>query len=340
MASTACIPPAPAPGDAVGLRERARGALLGLAVGDALGGMFEAQSASAIRTRFPAADRLIAYPQEEIWYTDDTQMTIALAEALYANGEIVEADLCRAFAGNYVPARGYGFGARRVLEAMEEGRDDEVGGRLFGGQGSFGNGAAMRVAPVGALYHETDRAARLRRVADAQAAITHTHVLGRQGATLQAAAVAAAFRRDPADGELDREAFLEEVIDAVGPLEEWYREGLNDVRTLIRDWQPRWEAAEVLQCGIEAHLSVPAALYAFLARPDRFEAAVSYAVRLGNDTDTVGAMCGAIAGAYHGASAIPSYWTAAMENGETGRDYITALANRLFETWQRLPPSL
>ena len=105
-----------------------------------------------------------------------------------------------------------------------------------------------------------------------------------------------------------------------------------------RDWQPRWEAAEILQCGIEAHLSVPAAIYAFLARPDNFTAAVGYAVRLGNDTDTVGAMCGAIAGAYHGASTIPDNWLAAMENGETGRDYITALGDRLFETWQRLPP--
>ena len=48
------------------LQDRFRGCLLGLAIGDALGGMFEAQSADGIRTRFPTTDRLIAYPTEEI----------------------------------------------------------------------------------------------------------------------------------------------------------------------------------------------------------------------------------------------------------------------------------
>ncbi|HET6878646.1 MAG TPA: ADP-ribosylglycohydrolase family protein, partial [Pirellulales bacterium] len=56
------------------LEDRFEGCLFGLAVGDALGGRFEAQEAEAIRVRFPTADSLIAYPSEEIWYTDDTQM--------------------------------------------------------------------------------------------------------------------------------------------------------------------------------------------------------------------------------------------------------------------------
>ena len=61
-------------------------------------------------------------------------------------GEIVEEVLCRAFVANYVPSRGYGRGARAVLEAMEDGRDyRSVADQHFPG-GSFGNGAAMRVA--------------------------------------------------------------------------------------------------------------------------------------------------------------------------------------------------
>jgi ADP-ribosylglycohydrolase len=95
------------------LKDRFEGCLLGLAVGDALGGKFEAQSADAIRARFPSAGQLIAYPQEEIWYTDDTQMAIGVCEALIERGEIVEEALCRAFVANYLPARGYGRGARR-----------------------------------------------------------------------------------------------------------------------------------------------------------------------------------------------------------------------------------
>ena len=94
------------------LKDRFEGCLLGLAVGDALGGKFKAQSADAIRARFSTAEQLIDYPREEIWYTDDTQMAIGVGEALLERGEIVEDILCRAFVANYVPSRGYGQGAQ------------------------------------------------------------------------------------------------------------------------------------------------------------------------------------------------------------------------------------
>jgi poly(ADP-ribose) glycohydrolase ARH3 len=341
------------------VRDKFRGALLGTFAGDVVGAPVEGWDEERLNQALEAYGDLAPddperdqyrplfglltgepMPPGSARYTDDTEMMISVAESLAEHPEFDGAHLASRFVANFHEFRGYGMGAFGLIIELRNGEPwDEVGGRLFGGQGSFGNGAAMRAAPVGALYHAPGHVARLRRVADAQAAITHTHPLGRQGAVLLAAAVAAALRREPgADGELDREAFLDEVTEAVGGLEDWYREGLNDVRSLIRDWQPRWEAADVLQCGIEAHLSVPAAIYAFLARPDRFEAAVAYAVRLGGDTDTVGAMCGAIAGAYHGASAIPENWTAAMENGAAGRDYVAALADRLFDTWLALPP--
>jgi poly(ADP-ribose) glycohydrolase ARH3 len=101
-----------------------RGCLLGLAVGDALGGRFEAQSADSLRQRFPTVERLIDYPNDELWYTDDTQMTIGVAETLVAHGSLVESELCTAFVANYVPSRGYGRGWRAGLEGMGEGRDD------------------------------------------------------------------------------------------------------------------------------------------------------------------------------------------------------------------------
>src|SRR5262245_35044097 len=101
----------------ISLRDRFRGCLIGQAVADALRGLFEAQSPDHLRRRFPSVEALVAYPTEEIWYTDDTQMAIGVAEALVARGEIVESELCRAFVANYVPSRGYGRGARAVLEA-------------------------------------------------------------------------------------------------------------------------------------------------------------------------------------------------------------------------------
>ena len=136
------------------LQGRFRGCLLGLAVGDALGGRFEARTAEHIREKVPTVAALVEYPQDELWYTDDTQMAIGVAEALLDHGQIVEEHLCRAFVANYVPSRGYGWGARAVLDAMEEGRDyRQVAAAHFPG-GSYGNGAAMRVAPVGLLFRD------------------------------------------------------------------------------------------------------------------------------------------------------------------------------------------
>jgi len=133
----------------ISLQERFHGCLIGLAVGDALGGRFEAQSSDHIRRRFPSADHLINYVTDDIWYTDDTQMAIGVSETLEQHGEIIETHLCQAFADNYTPSRGYGLGARKVLNAMESGGDYKmVAARHFPG-GSYGNGAAMRVAPVG-----------------------------------------------------------------------------------------------------------------------------------------------------------------------------------------------
>lgn len=201
------------------LPDRFRGCLLGLAIGDALGGKFEAQTTEAIRTRFCSTEALFAYPQEEIWNTDDTQMAIGVTETLVAHGEIVEARLCEAFVANYVPSRGYGRGARAVLEAMEEGRDYRaVAERYFPG-GSYGNGAAMRVAPVGLLFRD-DRD-RLWEQARLSALPTHVHPLGIEGAQLLALAVALASHAS----RFDRDAFFAALLSASQSPE--YRERID-----------------------------------------------------------------------------------------------------------------
>jgi poly(ADP-ribose) glycohydrolase ARH3 len=218
------------------LADRFRGCLLGLAVADALGGRFEAQAAGAIRARFPTAAALLDYPQDELWYTDDTQMTLGVAEALRDHGAIVEDRLCAAFVANYVPSRGYGWGARAVLDAMEDGQDYRaVAARHYPG-GSFGNGAAMRVAPVGLLFG--DDPARLLEQARLSALPTHTHPLGVEGARLLALAVGLASRA----GRLDREEFFAALLSACETAE--YREklGRRPRRAGPRTWR-RWATA-------------------------------------------------------------------------------------------------
>jgi poly(ADP-ribose) glycohydrolase ARH3 len=304
------------------LRDRFMGCLLGLAIGDALGGKLEAQDADAIRSRFPTTQTLIEYPQEEIWYTDDTQMTIGVAETLVAHGQIVEEHLCQAFVANYVPSRGYGRGARAVLKAMEDGRDHrQVAEQYFPG-GSYGNGAAMRVAPVGLAFR--DDHTRLREQARLSALPTHRHPLGIEGAQVLASAVAQASHAE----KLDRQAFFDELLGACQSAE--YRAKLEQAAATS-------SPQELAPLGnrIDALHSVPTAIASFALTPDSFEETISNVIFLGGDTDTLAAMAGAISGAYLGANRLPQRLVRLLESSPKGRAYLQELAVRLFDVYRR-----
>jgi poly(ADP-ribose) glycohydrolase ARH3 len=299
------------------LKDRFEGCLLGLAVGDALGGKFEAQSADAIRGRFATTEQLIAYPQEEIWYTDDTQMMIGVCEALLERGEIVEDVLCRAFVTNYVPSRGYGRGARAVLESMEDGRDyRQVAEQHFPG-GSFGNGAAMRVSPIGLFFRDDRR--RLWEQARLSALPTHLHPLGIEGAQLLALAVALCSRME----RFDRAGFFTELLAACES--EVYR-----VKLVAAARVQSLDGLAELGNRIEALHSVPTAIASFALTPESFEKTISHVIFLGGDTDTLSAMAGTLSGSYLGASRLPGRLVGLLESSPKGQKYLRQLAERLF----------
>jgi poly(ADP-ribose) glycohydrolase ARH3 len=304
------------------LKDRFAGCLLGLAIGDALGAKFEAQSADSIRARFSSVEQLIAYPQEEIWYTDDTQMAIGVAETLVADGEVIEEHLCRAFVANYVPSRGYGRGARAVLEAMEDGRDHrQVAERYFPG-GSFGNGAAMRVAPVGLLFRD-DRT-RLWEQARLSSLATHVHPWGIEGAQLLALAVALCSHSDL----FDRAAFFSELLSACESAQ--YRAKIAEASRV---------QAPVHLSGlgnrIEALHSVPTAIASFALTPESFEETISNVVFLGGDTDTLAAMAGALSGAYLGIGCLPARLVGLLETSPKGSAYLKQLSEHLLAVYYR-----
>ncbi len=172
------------------LLQRFEGALLGGAIADALGGRFEARPADSIRSQYPTPLALVENTTGELWYTDDTQMTLGVAECLIECGRIDEPTLCRRFVANYVPSRGYGRGTRVIIEAMEDQGDYQAVATSYFPDGSFGNGAAMRVAPVGLFFH--DHPERLLEAARLSALPTHSHPLAIDSARLQALAVALA----------------------------------------------------------------------------------------------------------------------------------------------------
>lgn len=250
-------------------------------------------------------------------------MMIGVAETLAEHHSILENHLCAAFVANYVPARGYGRGARKVLEAMEDGKDyRRVAATVFPG-GSHGNGAAMRVAPVGLLF--CDDYERLWEQARASAVPTHVHPLGIEGAQLLALAVAIASRRQ----EIDRGSFFAELLSRCSSDE--FREKLVAASEVTA-----FGELVSLGNGIEALESVPTAIACFALSPTSFETSVANAVFLGGDTDTIAAMTGAIAGAFLGAGAIPGQLLEILEDQGKGRTYISGLAKRLSEAYEAM----
>ena len=302
------------------------GALLGTFCGDALGMPVEGKTADQIRTEHGRIADLLEARLGRGTYTDDTEMMIGVAESLLRRRGFDGQDMARALADHFDEARGYGLGAQKAIGLIRKGTPwDEVGPLVFA-EGSFGNGGAMRVAPVALLY--ADDPDRLTIVAADTARITHSNELGIEGATLQAHAVAMALRL--AGKSLSPTGFLRALEDHIGVYGgRPYRSKLSLASRLLARGASAEDVVAELGNGVTAVDSVPTAIYAFAANLFSFEDAVCWAVNLGGDTDTIGAMTGAIAGAFHGVGAIPRRWTDGLENGERGRDYVADLADRL-----------
>jgi poly(ADP-ribose) glycohydrolase ARH3 len=294
------------------LRSKFVGCLAGSAVGDALGSSFEGSWISEVKTeRFSGR------------WTDDTHMMIGVAESLIANKGFDGSHMAQTFIKHYErePWRGYASGPPRVFRWIRSGVAwNEAAKRLFGGAGSYGNGAAMRVAPVGVFCHDDPE--QLRFVAYGQSRITHVHELGMEGAAIQAYAVALAVNAD-SSSELDSHAFLGKLKDFTH--NEVYKGKLERVWKLLGETN-KVRVVRELGNGVEAYNSVPTAIYCFLRNWGSFEDSVLYAISLGGDTDTIGAMTGAISGTYHGVEAIPERWKSGLERG----DYIEELAEKLW----------
>jgi ADP-ribosylglycohydrolase len=157
--------------------------LEGLSTGDAFGELF-----FTISPHHTSPGNL----PKTIWpWTDDTHMALSIVEVLKTYGHIEQDALARAFARRYQeePYRGYGGGAARLLHQVAAGSDWRTISPALFGTGSYGNGAAMRVAPLGGFFYQDLR--QVIKEAQLSAEITHAHPEGQAGAI--AVAVAAAI---------------------------------------------------------------------------------------------------------------------------------------------------
>jgi poly(ADP-ribose) glycohydrolase ARH3 len=306
--------------------DRCVGSLLGTACGDILGAVVEGWAASEIRQKFGQVRDFAESSRGFGCYTDDTQMTLALATSLVESGRVDTAHVSAQYADFYQPWRGYGGAAHRVMRLLADGGDYRGTGRLQFPDGSFGNGGAMRIAPVGLAYRHAAADMLAEAVEDALLC-THVHPEAIDGALVQAKAVAIAATTEP--GSFDPAGVVEMLAAAcrtetmqakLAALADGLRQQDDDLFVIAR-----------VGNGIRASQAVAAALWAFLRYGTQPEECVIRAVNFGGDTDTIGAMAGALAGALHGSSWIPVRWHDNIENGAHGRDEIVSVARRLAE---------
>ncbi|GAA2614817.1 ADP-ribosylglycohydrolase family protein [Dactylosporangium fulvum] len=271
----------------------------GLSVGDALGAQFFVPG-----TTLDDLTDGTAPPGSWPW-TDDTEMACSLAGELHRHGTIDQDRLARAFAEHCEPYRGYGGGAVVVLHRIRDGVPWRDAARdAFDGQGSMGNGAAMRVAPLGALHAGDSRTAALEALRSAE--VTHAHAEGVLGAVAVAVAAAAAgwarlVRNPPRPPEL-RDAVLAYLVDSQ------VRHGVEQARRLLG--RSVAEAAYELGNGsrVLAQDTVPFALWVAATHLADYPAAVLSCVEAGGDVDTTAATAGGIVAAHTGRAGIPPLW--------------------------------
>lgn len=288
--------------------DRALDALDGLSVGDAFGEQFFIEPAVALK-RIRQRD----VPPPPWPWTDDTAMALSIVPILNRFGAVHPDVLAASFGTTfrYDPWRGYGAAMHNLLPRYVEGNEwRELSPALFSGAGSFGNGAAMRVAPLGAYFAED--IGRAAQEAERSAVITHAHPEGVAGAVAVAVAAAIAASDAVSASTPDRRTFLDTVLDHLP--ESQVRDGV--VRALsLPDSSSAAEAAAVLGDGgqITAQDTVPFCLWCSSRHLDDYAAALWETVSVLGDRDTNCAIVGGIVGARVGLDAIPQAWFLARE---------------------------
>lgn len=296
------------PADHVERFSRALLSLHGVALGDGIGEMMFGRPDRA--RDMIKQDQLPAGPW---WHTDDTEMAISIVEVLRLLGTIHQDSLAKQFAWRYQrePDRGYGSGARHQLRMMLEGADWRATSRdAFSGQGSMGNGSAMRVAPVGAWF--ADDLDRVAQEARASAIVTHMHSEGVAGAIAIAVAAAMAWRlRNDRSPDAMAEFFNE--VHKRTPESETRRGIAHAFK--IRHLESPESAARFLGngAGITCPDTVPFTIWAAAKYLTNFREAMAATASVGGDVDTNCAIVGGIVALSADWNGIPADWLSQME---------------------------
>nr|WP_308113784.1 ADP-ribosylglycohydrolase family protein [Kineosporia corallincola] len=275
-------------------------------MGDALGAQFFVPGNSF-------DDLLAGRPPAAPWpWTDDTEMACSVVAELSAGGALDQDRLATAFAQRHEPYRGYGAGSIVLLRQLRDGASwRKAAPAAFDGQGSMGNGAAMRVAPLGAFHATDPRTAALEAMRSAE--ITHTHPEAILGAVAVAVAAAHAGATRLAGERPEPARLLDAVLDVL--VESRVRAGVERARGML--------GASVAEVAYElgngarvlAHDTVPFTLWAAATYLHDYPAAITACVEAGGDVDTTAAIVGGIVAAFTGTggNGVPHAWLTARE---------------------------
>ena len=298
------------------VEDRARGTLLGLAVGDAVGTTVEFRERGTFK---PLTDMVGGGPfklQAGQW-TDDTSMALCFADSLLTQGAFDPVDQLERYARwrreGYLSSTGRCFDiGGTVSEAL---RTFERSGNPRSGPTSpnrAGNGSIMRLAPVVLAFHP-DRIA-IDRYAAESSVTTHGAPEAVASCRILGGIVGAMLA---GDGKA-------EALSTVRPAD-WMSPRLRQIAAA----EYRGNGAEEVRGSGYAVDSLEAALWSF-ERTESFEAAILLAANLGDDADTTAAVCGQLAGAFYGASGIPARWRDKVAMGAMIEEWALRLLRAAF----------
>ena len=305
---------------------RLQGLLLGTAVGDALGLPLEGLSPRRAGRLFPGEPRMRLLPGTGL-VSDDTEHTLLVAASLCRHPDDAQAfarDLARGLRWWLLalPA-GVGWATLRATLKLWLGVPPARSGVW-----SAGNGPAMRVALLGAFL--ADRERQLEAHVRAATVLTHRDPRALVGA-LAVARLAAAIM---AGAPLSRRRLLA-LLAGCGPADREWRARLALLGRALRG---NWPAARLagaygLQRGVSGYIyhSVPMAIHCWYRHQQNFRTALTEAVKLGGDTDTVAAIAGALAGLSVGEAGIPRDWLTGLRDWPRGRRLLARTATALAE---------
>ena len=301
--------------------DKAKGIIYGLAIGDALGYPTEFMSLSRIKEKYGPSG-IQDLPKIPALFTDDTQMSIAIAEALIKSGEKDIESVMEAVREEFInwyhsPENNRAPGKTCLTGIANMERGDHWS--ESGVSRSKGCGSAMRAAPIGYLYQNNPE--KLKEVAHASGICTHGHPTG------NAACIGSAYLVKLALDGVKPEEMIPALLNFTSGISDEFDKAVLRINECI-DWKDEEEALKYLGEGWIGEEAVALALYCFLKYPDEYKKAVLRGANTNGDSDSIACIAGSISGAFLGIKAIPQEWAKNIEKTKYLNDLSVRLAKK------------